>query len=49
MDALKKSSAGKKPRKASVGQKEILLPIAGKGRADKKAAKQRSTGRRAAE
>jgi DNA end-binding protein Ku len=45
LDALKKSIAGatptnsKKPRKASAGQKEMLLPIEGKGRADKKAAK----------
>jgi DNA end-binding protein Ku len=36
MDALKKSIAseapakGKKPRKAAVGQKEMLLPIEGK-------------------
>jgi DNA end-binding protein Ku len=55
MDALKKSIAGatsekgKKPRKASAGQKEMLLPIEGKGRAEKRAAKpQRSTGRRKA-
>jgi DNA end-binding protein Ku len=57
MDALKKSIAGetaapkgKKPRKASVGQKEMLLPIEGKKRAgEKKAAKsERSTGRRKA-
>jgi DNA end-binding protein Ku len=55
MDALRKSIAGeaptkgKKPRKASAGQKEMLLPIEGKGRAEKKAAKsQRSTGRRKA-
>ncbi len=55
MDALKKSLAseapakGKKPRKASAGQKEMLLPIEGKGRAEKKVAKpQRSTGRRKA-
>jgi DNA end-binding protein Ku len=56
MDALKRSIAGedatkgKKPRKASAGQKEMLLPIEGKGRpAEKKAAKpQRSTGRRKA-
>ena len=48
MDVLKKSITseaaapkGKKPRKASAGQKEMLLPIEGK-----KAAKpQRSTGR----
>jgi hypothetical protein len=37
MDALKRSTAndtqpakGKKPRKAAAGQKEMLLPIAGK-------------------
>jgi DNA end-binding protein Ku len=55
MDALKRSIAGetttkgKKPRKASAGQKEMLLPIEGKGRAEKKAVKpQRSTGRRKA-
>jgi DNA end-binding protein Ku len=43
MDALKKSIAGeaspakgKKPRKAAAGQKEMLLPIEGKGRAQKK-------------
>jgi DNA end-binding protein Ku len=55
MDALKKGIAGdaspkgKKPRKASAGQKEMLLPIEGKGRAEKKAAKpQRSAGRRKA-
>src|ERR1700716_3039657 len=54
MDALKKSLAsqtpakGKKPRKASAGQKE-LLPIEGKKPAARKAAKQeRSTGRRKA-
>jgi non-homologous end joining protein Ku len=45
MDALKKSLAsepaatGKKPRKASAGQKEMLLPIQGKKPAAKKAAK----------
>jgi DNA end-binding protein Ku len=44
MDALKKSIAseapkGKKPRKASAGQKEMLLPIEGKKPAAKKAAK----------
>ena len=46
MDALKKSLAteatttkGKKPRKASSGQKEMLLPIEGKRGAEKKAAK----------
>ena len=56
MDALKKSIAGeaaapkgKRPRKASAGQKEMLLPIEGKGRAHKKAAKpERATGRRKA-
>jgi DNA end-binding protein Ku len=56
MDALKKSIAGetspakgKKPRKASAGQKEMLLPIEGKGRAQKKTAKsERATGRRKA-
>jgi DNA end-binding protein Ku len=52
MDALKKSIAGeasakgKKPRKASAGQKEMLLPIEGKRGAEKKAAKPvRATGR----
>jgi hypothetical protein len=40
---------GKKPRKAAAGQKEMLLPIQGKGRAEKKAVKpERSTGRRKA-
>src|SRR4029077_17393848 len=46
MDALKKSIAseaaapkGKKARKASAGQKEMLLPIEGKGRTQKKNAK----------
>jgi DNA end-binding protein Ku len=56
MDALKKSIAGeaspakgKKPRKPSAGQKEMLLPIEGKKPAAKKAAKpERSTGRRKA-
>src|ERR1700675_2051827 len=56
MDALKKSLAteatttkGKKPRKASAGQKEMLLPIEGKGGAEKKAAKTvRATGRKKA-
>ncbi len=57
MDALKKSlaseaatpSKGKKPRKATAGQKEMLLPIAGKKPAAKKAAKpERATGRRKA-
>jgi DNA end-binding protein Ku len=54
MDALKKSLAsestaakGKKPRKASAAQKEMLLPIEGRKPATKKAAKpERSTGRR---
>ena len=55
MDALKQSLAreapakGKKPRKASAGQKEMLLPIEGKKPAARKAAKpERSTGRRKA-
>ena len=55
MDALKKSLANeaparaKKPRKATAGQKEMLLPIAGKKPAEKKATKpERSTGRRKA-
>jgi DNA end-binding protein Ku len=55
MDALKKSLAsqtpakGKKPRKASAGQKEMLLPIEGKKPGARKAAKpERSTGRRKA-
>jgi DNA end-binding protein Ku len=56
MDALKKSlareaaaSKGKKPRKASAGQKEMLLPVEGKKPAAKKAAKpERATGRRMA-
>jgi DNA end-binding protein Ku len=56
MDALKKSLAteatttkGKKPRKASAGQKEMLLPIEGKRGAEKKAAKPvRASGRRKA-
>jgi len=55
MDALKRSIAsdapakGKKPRKASAGQKEMLLPIEGKKLAAKKAAKpDRSAGRRKA-
>jgi len=53
MDALKKSIASeapkdKKPRKASAGQKEMLLPIEGK-KAGKKAAKpERVAGRRKA-
>ncbi len=55
MDALKKSLAGepqtkgKKPRKATAWQKEMLLPIEGKKPAAKKAAKpERATGRRKA-
>jgi DNA end-binding protein Ku len=55
MDALKRSIAteaptkGKKPRKATAGQKEMLLPIEGKKPAAKKAAKpDRSAGRRKA-
>jgi DNA end-binding protein Ku len=53
MDALKRSIAraapakGKKPRKASSGQKEMLLPLEGKKPAAKKAAKARSFGRAA--
>src|SRR5258708_2959997 len=55
MDALKKSIASeaaapksKKPRKASAGQKEMLLPIEGKRGADKKkvAKPERSTKRK---
>jgi DNA end-binding protein Ku len=54
MDALKKSLATAspskgKPRKATAGQKEMLLPIEGKKAAEKKVAKpERSTGRRKA-
>jgi DNA end-binding protein Ku len=57
MDALKKSLAsetatsakGSKPRRATAGQKEMLLPIEGKKPAAKKAAKpERATGRRKA-
>jgi DNA end-binding protein Ku len=55
MDALKKSLAGesqtkgKKPRKATAGQKEMLLPIEGKKPVAKKAVKaDRATGRRRA-
>jgi DNA end-binding protein Ku len=53
MDALKRSIAseapGKKPRKATAGQKEMLLPIEGKKPAAKKVAKSdRSVGRRKA-
>jgi DNA end-binding protein Ku len=57
MDALKKSlasaganaPAGKKPRKAAAGQKEMLLPIEGKKPAAKKAVKpERATARRKA-
>jgi DNA end-binding protein Ku len=53
MDALKEyrgrgPAKGKKPRKASAGQ-EMLLPIEGKGRTEKKLVKPlRSTGRRKA-
>src|SRR5450432_2029351 len=54
MDALKKSIAGepptkgKKPRKASAGQKEMLLPIEGKSPAGKKLSKpERSSKRKA--
>jgi len=40
---------GQEASKASAGQKEMLLPIEGKGRAQKKAAKpERATGRRKA-
>ena len=55
MDALRQSIAGeaprksKKPRKAVAGQKEMLLPIEGKPRAEKKVAKtERASGRRKA-
>src|SRR6202790_4674209 len=54
MDALKKSLAseaapkGKKPRKASAGQKEMLLPIEGKRGVEKKAAKTARTTKRKA-
>jgi DNA end-binding protein Ku len=57
MDELKKSLAsetatpvkGKKPRKATAGQKEMLLPIDGKKPAVKNAVKpERSTFRRKA-
>jgi len=55
MDALKQSLAreaparGRKQRKASAGQKEMLLPIEGKKPAARKATKpERSTGRRKA-
>jgi DNA end-binding protein Ku len=53
MDALKKSIGGeaapkgKKPRKASVGQKEMLLPIEGKKPAKKAAKSERSPKRKA--
>ena len=56
MDALKRSigngkkaapaAKGKKPRKAAAGQKEMLLPISGKGGAAKAQAKPKATGRR---
>jgi DNA end-binding protein Ku len=54
MYALKKTLAseaapkGKKPRKASAGQKEMLLPIEGKKPANNAARAERSTGRRKA-
>src|ERR1700680_26528 len=55
MDALKNSLAseaaaptGKKTRKASAGQKEMLLPIEGKKPAKKAVKSERSTGRRKA-
>jgi DNA end-binding protein Ku len=55
MDALKKSLAnetapkGKKPRKPTAGQKDMLLPIQGKKAAEKKATKtERSVRRRKA-
>jgi len=54
MDALKKSIASesapaksKKPRKAAVGQTEMLLPIEARRR-EKAAKSERSTGRRKA-
>jgi DNA end-binding protein Ku len=55
MDALRQSIASdtskkpKKPRKAAAGQKEMLLPIEGKGGSEKKATKsERAPGRRKA-
>ena len=55
MDALRQSIASdtskkpKKPRKAAAGQKEMLLPIEGKGGAEKKATKsERAASRRKA-
>ena len=55
IEALRQSIAGeaprkgKKPRKAVAGQKEMLLPIEGKRRAEKKVAKtERASGRRKA-
>jgi DNA end-binding protein Ku len=55
MEALRQSIASepakkpKKPRKAAAGQKEMLLPIEGKGGSEKKAAKpERAPGRRKA-
>jgi DNA end-binding protein Ku len=47
MDALRQSitsyaSKPKKPRKAAAGQKEMLLPIDGKGGSEKKATKSES-------
>jgi DNA end-binding protein Ku len=42
-------SKGKKPRKAVAGQKEMLLPIEGKRKSEKKMAKtERASGRRKA-
>jgi DNA end-binding protein Ku len=37
--------AGKKPRKAAAGQKEMLMPIAGKKQAKETAAKKPAAGR----
>jgi DNA end-binding protein Ku len=55
MDALKKSLAseaaapkGKKPRKASAGQREMLLPIEGEKPAKRVAKSERSIGRKKA-
>jgi DNA end-binding protein Ku len=55
MDALRQSITSdtskkpKKPRKLAAGQKEMLLPIDGKGSSDKKAVKpERAPGRRKA-
>jgi DNA end-binding protein Ku len=41
--ASEASSKGKKPRKAVAGQKEMFLPIEGKRRTEKKAAKPERT------